>query len=105
MKIKNLVILFIIINSLCMNAQQSDIVKTQGIIYPVHQANIGRIAFTSKSIPVSELKETDFLNTYELTNKSDLFITVFMANSITNYLHSLEPGLNAGELVKTQAKI
>jgi CubicO group peptidase (beta-lactamase class C family) len=83
-----------------MNAQQKDIVKTQGITYPIHQAHVGKIIFTSKSIPVSDLKETDFLSTYELTNKSDLFITVFMSNSITNYLHFLEPGLNAAGLVK-----
>lgn len=100
MKIRKLVILFILINSLCMNAQQKDIVKTQGITYPIHQAHTGKIIFTSKSVPVSVLKETDFLSTYELTNKSDLFITVFMSNSITNYLHFLEPGLNADELVK-----
>ena len=83
-----------------MNAQQKDIVKTQGITYPIHQTHVGKIIFTSKSIPASDIREKDFLSTYELTNKSDLFITVFMGNSITNYLHFLEPGLNAAELVK-----
>lgn len=101
MKIKILVILIFQFSCICMNAQQKDIVKTQGMTYPIHQAHAGKIIFTSKSIPVSDLKETDFLSTYELTNKSDLFITVFMANSITNYLHNLDPGMNADELVKT----
>ena len=83
------------------SAQQKDIVKNQGITSSLHQANIGKIIFTSKSIPVSELKETDFLEVYTLTNKSDLFFTVFMGNSLTNYMHIIAPELSAGELVKT----
>jgi CubicO group peptidase (beta-lactamase class C family) len=100
MRIPLFVFLFIQIITICMNAQQNNIVNNQGITSPFHQAHLGKIIFTSKPIPVSDLKETDFLNPYELTNKSDLFITVFMGNSITNYLHFLEPGLNAAELVK-----
>jgi CubicO group peptidase (beta-lactamase class C family) len=83
------------------SAQQKDIVKNQGITSPLHKANIGKIIFTSKSISVAELKESDFLNRYELTNKSDLFITVFMGNSLTNYKHFLAPGLNTDELAKS----
>lgn len=96
-------ILFLIIQ-LCFNqlaAQQKNIVKTQGITSPLHQANIGKIIFTSSNIPLADLKESDFLNTYELTNKSDLFITVFLGNSITNYMHFIAPGLSADELVKS----
>jgi CubicO group peptidase (beta-lactamase class C family) len=82
------------------SAQRTDIVKNQGITSPLHQANIGRIIFTSRSIPLNILKEADFLNTYELTNKSDLFISVFMGNSLTNYLHNIAPDLSAAELVR-----
>jgi CubicO group peptidase (beta-lactamase class C family) len=82
-------------------AQQKDIVKNEGITSPLQQANIGKIIFTSKSIPVAELKETDFLKSYVLTNKSDLFFTVFMGNSLTNYMHVIAPDLSAVELVKT----
>ena len=81
--------------------QSSDLVKTQGITSAVHQANIGKIIFTDKDIPAADLKPTDFLNTYALTNKSNLFITVFMGNSLTNYLHQLAPELSADELTKT----
>lgn len=84
-----------------LKAQQDDIVKNQGISLPVHQANIGRIAFTSTEIPLAELQEKDFLKKYELTNKSDLFITVFMGNSLTNYMHRLAPGLAPDSLVRT----
>lgn len=82
-------------------AQQKDIVKNQGITSPLHQANIGKIIFTSKPVPLGDLKETDFLKTYELSNKSDLFITVFLGNSITNYMHFIAPDLSATYLVKT----
>jgi len=94
------IFIFLSFNSVHISAQQKDIVKNQGITSPLHQANIGKIIFTSKSIPLTELKESDFINNYELTNKSDLFITVFMGNSITNYMHVIAPDLSAGELVK-----
>jgi CubicO group peptidase (beta-lactamase class C family) len=89
------------LSSLPLPAQQKDFVKTQGITSALHKANIGNIIFTSKSIPLADLKKADFLEYYELTNKSDLFITVFMGNSITNYMHSLAPDLSAAELVKS----
>eukprot|EP01098_Paradermamoeba_levis_P016465 TRINITY_DN8900_c0_g1_i2.p1 TRINITY_DN8900_c0_g1~~TRINITY_DN8900_c0_g1_i2.p1 ORF type:complete len:481 (-),score=-29.84 TRINITY_DN8900_c0_g1_i2:5-1447(-) len=81
--------------------QSSDLVKTQGITSAIHQANIGKIIFTDKELPTASLKESDFLSTYELTNKSNLFITVFMGNSLTNYLHQLAPELSADVLTKT----
>ncbi|GAB4050151.1 serine hydrolase domain-containing protein [Spirosoma litoris] len=80
--------------------QSPDLVKTQGITSAVHQANIGKIIFTSKDIPATNLQSSDFLDTYELTNKSNLFMTVFMGNSLTNYLHQLAPELSADELTK-----
>ncbi|MGC1389794.1 MAG: serine hydrolase [Bacteroidales bacterium] len=95
-----LIIQLSFIISVSLSGQTQDIVKTAGITFLLHRENIGKIIFTSKSIPLEELKETDFLNTYILTNKSDLFITVFMNNSVTNYMHILAPDLSAAELVK-----
>jgi CubicO group peptidase (beta-lactamase class C family) len=97
---------FIVILQLCfivsisIFGQTGDIVKTDGINIPIHRANVGKIIFTSRSIPLSDLKEADFLHLYELTNKSDLFITVFMGNSLTNYMHAIAPDLSPSELVK-----
>ncbi|MVM28638.1 serine hydrolase [Spirosoma sp. HMF4905] len=93
-----LVSLFIASN---LYGQSPDLVKTQGITSAIHQANIGKIIFTDKDIPAANLQATDFLSTYELTNKSNLFITVFMGNSLTNYLHQLAPELSAELLTKT----
>lgn len=80
-------------------AQETDLVKTEDISSPIHKENIGKIIFTSGNIPLEKLKEKDFLSSYELTNKSNLFITAFLGNSITNYMHDLAPGLTADSLV------
>src|ERR1044071_4129722 len=79
---------------------QTDLVKSEGITSPLHQANIGKITFMSKPIPIESYKETDFLKTFELKETGDLGIRVFMDNSLTNYLHRLAPELTAAELIK-----
>ncbi|MES1249600.1 MAG: serine hydrolase [Chitinophaga rupis] len=78
-----------------------ELIKDQGISSPLHQENIGKIVFTSKQIDLSQLKTKDFLRDYELTNKSNLFITVFMARSLTNTVHRLAPELPADSFFKT----
>lgn len=90
---KKITIILILINMLYLTAigQIKDIVKTDGITNPLHQANIGRITFMSGNIPIETYKESDFLTSFELKRVSDLNIRVFMDNSITNYLHQLEP--------------
>ncbi len=79
---------------------QTDIVKSEGITSPLHQANLGRIAFTAKSTPIESLKETDFLKTFELKETGDLAIRAFMGNSLMNYLHRLAPELSVNELTR-----
>jgi CubicO group peptidase (beta-lactamase class C family) len=79
---------------------QTDIVKSEGIINPLHQANVGRIAFIAKPIPADSLNATDFLKTLELKETGDLAIRAFMGNSLTNYLHRLAPELSADELAR-----
>lgn len=101
MPIRLLPILLSLLVACRLYGQTNDLIKTQGITSAVHQANIGKIIFTDKDIPAADLKATDFLTTYALTNKSNLFITVFMGNSLTNYLHQIAPELTADELTKT----
>ena len=86
--------------ALRMGDNLADIVKSEGITSPLHQANVGKITFMSKLIPIADYKETDFLKTIELRETSDLYIRVFMNNSLTNYLHRLAPKLTAEELIK-----
>lgn len=79
-------------------AQTKDIVTTDGITSDLHRANVGKITFMDRNIPVEEYKETDFLATLELKQETNLNIRVFMENSITNYMHQLAPELSADEL-------
>ena len=81
-------------------AQVSDIVKTDGITSEIHKNNIGKILFCSKNTPQSDLQNSDFLTTYKLTNKSNLFFVAFIDNSATNYLHRINSSLPADSLVK-----
>lgn len=80
--------------------QTNNIVKTEGVTSSLHRDNIGKIFFSSKDTVVSGIKISDFLTTYKLTNKSNLYFVAFMGNSITNYLHQLSPSLSADSLVK-----
>ncbi len=93
-----LILLPFYVTTLC--GQTRDIVQSDGFINPLHQANVGRIAFLPRAIPMDQLKESDFLTSFDLKPVSDLSIRPFLANSITNYLHPLAPELSADELIK-----
>lgn len=75
-------------------------VKSDSITYPIHKANIGKIAFMGQIIPMENFNQTDFLTAFELKEKTDVNIRVFLGNSLTNYLHLLSPQLSADELIK-----
>ncbi|HLA60512.1 MAG TPA: serine hydrolase [Puia sp.] len=81
--------------------QVKDIVQPDEITNSVHKANIGRITFMPRNIPLEQYSEADFLKTFKLTREATLNIRVFMNNSITNYLHQLAPELPAEVLVKS----
>src|SRR5690349_2874013 len=80
--------------------QPKDLVKDAGITSSMHKSSVGKILFSSKQVSVPDLKGAEFLETYELTNKSDLFMTCFMASSMTNYLHRLAPGMHRDTLLR-----
>jgi CubicO group peptidase (beta-lactamase class C family) len=82
------------------SGQKNEFVKSDSIIYPIHESNIGKIAFMEQTIPIENFKETDFLKSVELKEKTDLNIRVFLGKSLTNYLHLLSPQLTADELTK-----
>ncbi len=90
--------LLVCTSKLC--GQQQDIVKTEGITSALHQANVGKITFAAEEIPIDNYEKSDFITSYTLTPKSKLFMTVFMGNSLTNYLHRLAPELSPEELAK-----
>ncbi|TDD99916.1 serine hydrolase domain-containing protein [Flavobacterium sandaracinum] len=81
-------------------AQKNEFVKQDSIIYPIHKTNIGKIAFMEQTKAIENFKQTDFLQTFELKEKTDFNIRVFLENSLTNYLHLLSPNSTAEELTK-----
>lgn len=91
----------IILSTFKLFGQTTDIVKCDSIIYPIHKANIGKIAFMRKVVPIETYAQKDFLTTFELKENTDLNISVFLGNSLTNYLHLLSPQLSKDELTKS----
>lgn len=85
---------------LLITAQENNIVQTAGIKTLLHKNNTGKIFFTSASIPNAAITKESFIDSYTLTNKSNLFFIAFMDNSLTNYLHQLLPGISADSLTK-----
>ena len=82
-------------------SQMKNIVICDSVTYSIHKANIGKIAFMEKAVPIETFTQTDFIQTFELNENSDLNIRVFLGNSLTNYLHLLSPQLTADDLTKS----
>lgn len=80
--------------------QTKNIVEIEEIKNALHAANIGKIAFLPGAIPLENSKPSDFLKEFEMKEKSDLHIRVFLANSLTNYLHRLQPASSVDELTR-----
>jgi CubicO group peptidase (beta-lactamase class C family) len=80
--------------------QTKELVKSDGITSPLHQSNIGKITFMGKPIPADKYTESDFSKSIEIVESTDFNLRVYLANSLTNYLHILAPELTADELVK-----
>lgn len=97
---RKLILLLLSLYTIASSAQIKDIVQTDGFVNQLHQINVGRIVFMSDNIPLDQLKESDFLTSFELKPVSDLSIRPFLDNSITNYLHQLAPGIPADEIIK-----
>jgi CubicO group peptidase (beta-lactamase class C family) len=80
---------------------QAEIVKSEGIISPLHQRNVGRIAFVARHVPADSLSAADLLQNFELKGTGNLAMRGFLATSLTNYLHRLAPALPADELARS----
>jgi len=80
--------------------QKTNIVETEGIKTELHKNNIGKIFFTDKKIGNEILQQKDFLNSYTLTNKSNLFFVAYFDNSLTNYKHFLSREIPLDSLFK-----
>lgn len=99
--IKRIFLASILFFTSIVSAQKKDLIKTDGITNDLHKNNIGKITFMNGNVPLDQYKESDFLKSFALKRRSDLNIRVFMNNSVTNYLHQLNPDLTAEKLLQT----
>ncbi len=100
MKSKITTLVISVLTYLNVSAQKTEFVKSDSIIHPIHQSNIGKIAFMSQAIAIENFKATDFLESFELKEKTDLNSSIFLGHSLTNYLHLLSPQSTVEELTK-----
>lgn len=75
-----------------------DLVKSDGITSPLHRAHLGEVVFTAEPVPLQDLRESDFLTTFDLIENRGLDLRAFMADSLTNDLHRLAPAMSAEDL-------
>ncbi|HEX8250124.1 MAG TPA: serine hydrolase [Pyrinomonadaceae bacterium] len=80
--------------------QIENIVEIEEITNALHLANVGKIVFLPSALALENSKAEDFLKEYEMKEKSDLHIRVFLGNSLTNYLHRLQPAASVDELTR-----
>ncbi len=95
-------ILFIltIITTSCSFAQSGNITSPEPITLPVYKANVGKVVFLADTIALERLKQTDLLSRFEARPQNNLYIRLFIANSLTNYQHQLNPSLSVEDLNK-----
>ena len=62
------------------------------------RADVGRVAFIEKPVPVESSSEADFLKEFELREPCDLNIVVFLKEPLTRSLSALAPGVDGDEL-------
>lgn len=80
--------------------QVKNLVDPEMLMTDLHRANIAKIFFTDQRMSYESMSEPGFLETYKLTNKSNLFFVAFFNNSLTNYKNQISPGYSADSLFK-----
>jgi CubicO group peptidase (beta-lactamase class C family) len=94
-----LLILSIIIVTACKTfAQSGNIIEPEPITSALQKNNIGKVVFEADTIPLEKLQQTDLLTDYEAKPANNLYMRLLLANSLTNYQHSLQPSLSIEQL-------
>ncbi|WP_316845900.1 serine hydrolase domain-containing protein [Pedobacter psychrodurus] len=96
LKSARLILLFLFFVHNAANAHANNTVVTD----PIHKTNVGKIIFTDQMVGTNGPCSALFLKDYKLTNKSNLFITVFLAKTMGYYLQQLSPDSNIDSLIK-----
>ncbi len=77
-----------------------NIVKPDTVTNKLQAQYASKIVFLEKSIPVEQLSEKDFITAFELKEGNTIDARIFLANSLTNYLHQLDKDLTAEQLIQ-----
>jgi len=94
-----LLILSIILTATCKTfAQVGNIIEPEPITSALQKANMGKVVFEADTIPLEKLQQTDLLTAYEAKPTNNLYMRVLLANSLTNYQHSLQPSASVEQL-------
>jgi CubicO group peptidase (beta-lactamase class C family) len=87
-----LLIFSIIVIATCKTfAQTGNIIEPEPISSALQKANIGKVVFEADTISLNNLQQTDLLTGYEAKPANNLYMRLLLANSLTNYQHSLQP--------------
>lgn len=97
---KPIILFVLILSSGLFLSQVQNIVEPEKIENPVQKKHLNTIVFLKKTIPLENIKVTDFQKTILFQEDQNFDIRVFSGNSLINYLHQLEPSLSADELLK-----
>ena len=98
MKKFSLVTLILLITLFSCQNEKPLVLDKGKILNDFHSKNIGKIAFMPDFIPYDNFSEKDFVNEIALTESGNLNFRMFLANTLTYYLHQLEPELTVREL-------
>ena len=79
-----IIIVLLLISKFCFG-QNLDIIEAEQTKSELHLSNIGKIFFTEKRISYETLTKEDFLRTYKLTNKSNLFFVAYFNNTLPKF--------------------
>jgi CubicO group peptidase (beta-lactamase class C family) len=77
-----------------------EFVQSEGVTSELHRKHLGEITFMAKPVPIEEYNESHFIQSFELKEKADLNLRIFLSNSLTNSMHELAPSLTAEQLVQ-----
>ncbi|MBN8682508.1 MAG: serine hydrolase [Chitinophagales bacterium] len=94
------ILAFSLFANLC-SAQEQKNVAPAHCKTTLHHANIGKIFFTDTRVPYEALTEKDFLKSYTLTNKSNLFFVAYFDHTLSHYKQQIQPEVSPDSLFKT----
>jgi CubicO group peptidase (beta-lactamase class C family) len=94
-------LLALLLALLFLSCSTQEIVLSEGeMMSDLHRNNIGAITFMNDVVPFEDYSEDDFKKEVTFGNSKELSIRIFLARTLTSYLHDLAPELDVNALCK-----